>query len=97
MGELLQAASPPSDTNPKYTRPSGDVYPPIRVVREVDAEFVVDGSLVRGVSVCWHRVDVFELAHQCVDLGFGELGRAVGWLGSVLGNRASVALACGFT
>jgi hypothetical protein len=48
---LLQAASTPSDTNPKYTRASTDVDSSVRVVREVHAQLVVDGALVLRIQM----------------------------------------------
>ncbi len=68
-----RSTSPPSDTNPKYTRACADAHPPVWVVREVHAEFVVDGSLVLGIGVGQHRDDVLELAHQYLNLGLREL------------------------
>jgi hypothetical protein len=46
----------------------GDVHSPVLVVREVDAELVVDGSLVFGIGLCERADDVLELAYQSFDL-----------------------------
>ena len=48
VGELLQAASPPSDTIINYTRPGLDEDPAVLVVGAVHAESV-DRSLVLGI------------------------------------------------
>jgi hypothetical protein len=40
-----------SDTIPEYMRPCGDVNPTVSVVRETDAELVVDGSLSSGSAL----------------------------------------------
>lgn len=56
-------------------RPCGDVNPTVSVVRKTDAEFVVDGSLVLGVSVGERADDVLELPHQGFDLVFRVLAR----------------------
>jgi hypothetical protein len=48
------------------------VYSPVRVVREVHAQLVVDGALVCRVGVGQDGNDVLELAHECLDLALGE-------------------------
>jgi hypothetical protein len=67
----------PSDTNPEYmgcacTRPDGLA---LRVVGQVDAEFVVDCSLVLGTCLSECGDDVFELADEGFDFVRGELAR----------------------
>lgn len=58
--ERRRPCSPPpersSDTNPKYMGcPSRDMYLSVRVVGELDTEFLVDGALVGGVRVGQHH------------------------------------------
>ena len=58
-----QGVCRPSDTIPEYTRSCGHVDSAILVVREVDAELVVDGSLVLWVGVGECADDVLQLAY----------------------------------
>lgn len=44
------------------------MYSPVLVIGEVDAEFVVDGSLVFGVGLGHGADDVLELAYEGFDL-----------------------------
>src|SRR5205807_157489 len=62
-------SSPPSDTNPKYTRVAGfDVDPTVGVVREAHAQLLVDATLDLRIGSPEHGHDVLEPQHQRLDL-----------------------------
>ncbi len=63
------------------------------VVGQVHAEFVVDGSLVRGTCLGEYGDDVFELADESFDFVRGELARC--WLAAEVAFEA-LALAFDF-